>query len=174
MTAKPVEWVLDELGAVVDAQPADHPLYRVDRDNALRYDGGGQFDMDSAISKRTEDLKRANFVGARFADRDGSYAGPEPKLDTEEVVGIRIEGYSGSFGHIDPRGNDGVVFQGTDDALVEQIRAAIYDGLSYPNAGRTDVSFTHLTITNESPAMADWQQYFRYDFDVAFDGYETL
>ncbi len=130
--------------------------------------------MDSAISKRTEDLKRANFVGARFADRDGSYAGPEPKLDTEEVVGIRIEGYSGSFGHIDPRGNDGVVFQGTDDALVEQIRAAIYDGLSYPNAGRTDVSFTHLTITNESPAMADWQQYFRYDFDVAFDGYETL
>lgn len=174
MTAKPVEWVLDELGAVVDAQPEDHPLYRVDRDNALRYDGGGQFDMSSSIKQRTGELKRANFVGARFADRDGSYAGPSPKLDTEEVVGIRIEGFSGSHGHIDPTGNAGVPFQGTDDALVEQIRAAIYDGLQYPDAGRTDVSFTHLTITNESPAMADWAEYHRYDFDVAFSGYETL
>jgi len=174
MTAKPVEWVLDELGAVVDVQPPDHPLYRVDRDNALRYDGGGQFDMDAAITERTGELKRANFVGARFADRDGSYAGPEPKLDTEEVVGIRIEGYSGDFGHIDPTGVDGVPFQGGNGALVEQIRAAIYDGLQYPDAGRTDVSFTHLSITNESPAMADWSEYFRYDFDVAFSGYETL
>jgi len=174
MTAKPVEWVLDEIGAVVDAQPDDHPLYRVDRDNALRYDGGGQFDMESAISSRTEDLKRANFVGARFADRSGEYAGPEPKLDTEEVVGIRIEGYSGSYGHVNPTGADGVVFQGTDGALVEQIRAAIYDGLQYPDAGRTDVAFTHLAITNESPAMADWAAHFRYDFDIAFTGSETL
>lgn len=175
MTAKPVEWVLDELGAVVDTQPTDHPLYRVDRDNALRYDGSGQFDMESAISKRTENLRLANFVGARFADRDGSYAGPSPKLDTEEVVGIRIEGMSHlERGHVDPTGTDGVVFQGTDDALVEQIRTAIYDGLSYPDAGRTDVSFTHLQITNESPAMADWQSYFRYDFDVLFDGFEEL
>ncbi len=178
MTAKPVQWVLNELGAVVDAQPADHPLRRVDRDNARIYDGGGTFDMEAAPTERKGELRKANFVGARFADRSGDYAGPGPKLDTEEVVGVRIEGYSGDysgdFGHVDPTGADGVVFQGDDDALVEQIRAAIYDGLSYPDAGRTDVAFTHLSITNESPAMVDWVDYYRYDFDVAFDGYETL
>lgn len=174
MTATPVQWVLDELGAVVDAQPADHPLRRVDRDNALIYDGGGTFDMAAAMNDKTDDFKRANFVGARVADRDGTYIGTKPNLDLESVVGIRIEGYSGSYGHIDPTGSDGVVFQGTDNALVEQIRSTLYDALQWPDAGRTDVAFTHLSITNETPVMADWQDYHRYDFDVAFDGFETL
>ena len=55
MTAAPVEWVLDELGAVVDAQPAAHPLRRVDRDNSLVYDDWGDFDMNRAM----EDLEKA-------------------------------------------------------------------------------------------------------------------
>jgi hypothetical protein len=174
MTAKPVEWVLDELGAVVDAQPAAHPLRRVDRDNSLLYEGGGAFDMRGATTERTEDLRDANVVGAAFVDRSGEYIGTAPNLDLESVVGIRIEGYSGDFGHIDPRGGDGVPFQGTDDSLVEQIRSTLYDALKFPDAGRTDVAFTHLTITNEVPASADWAEHHRYDFDVAFDGFEEL
>jgi hypothetical protein len=159
---------------VVDAQPADHPLWRVDRDNALIYDGGGTFDMSAAMEDKTDDFTRANFVGARFASRETSYIGTEPNLDLDEVVGIRIEGYSGGYGHVDPTGADGVPFQGTDDALVEQIRSTLYDNLQWPDAGRTDVAFTHLSITNESPVMADWQEYHRYDFDVVFDGFEDL
>ncbi|WP_135363446.1 hypothetical protein [Halosimplex halophilum] len=174
MTAKPVEWVLDELGAVVDAQPDAHPLWRVDRDNSLIYDGGGTFDMSAAMEDKTDDFKRANFVGARFADRAGEYTGTEPDLDLDEVVGVRVEGYSGGYGHVDPTGQDGVVFQGRDDALVEQIQATLYDALQWPGAGRTNVAFTHLTLTNESPAMAEWSEYHRYDFDVVFDGFEEL
>jgi len=174
MTAKPVEFVLDELGAVVDAQPAAHPLRRVDRDNSLLYEGGGDFDMSGAVDKRTADLQDANYVGAAFVDRSGEYIGTNPNLDLESVVGVRIEGYSGDYGHIDPTGNDGVPFAGTDDSLVDQIRSTLYDALQWPDAGRTDVAFTHLTITNETPAMADWAEHHRYDFDVAFDGFETL
>ena len=171
MTATEVQYVLDELGSVVDAQPADHPLRRVDRDNSLVYDSGGSFDMTQAMEDLENDLKQANYVGARFADRDSSYIGTKPRLDTESVVGVRIIGYSGSYGHVDPLGNDGVPFQGTDDALVEQCMDAIRDGLQFPDAGRTDVAFTHLTITNESYPMAAWQSFYRADFDVVFDGF---
>ena len=174
MTAQPVQWVLDELGAVVDAQPADHPLRRVDRDNSLVIDTGGSFDMSQAMDELKNDLQQANYVGARFADRSGEYVGTSPQRDLDEVVGIRILGYSGSYGHVDPLGEDGIVFQGTDNALVEQIQAALYDALQFPDAGRTDVAFTHLDITNEEPVMADWQSFYRYDFDIVFNGFETL
>lgn len=174
MTATAVKWVLDELGAVVDTQPDEHPLTRVDRDNSLLYDGGGTFDMSTAITERTEGLKKANYVGASFASREREYIGTAPDADIDEVVGVRIEGYSGGFGHVDPRGEDGVVFHGTDGALVEQIQSTLYDALRFPDAGRTDVAFTHLSITNETPALTDWQEHHRYDFDVVFDGFEEL
>lgn len=171
MTATEVEYVLDELGTVVDAQPADHPLRRVDRDNSLVYESGGAFDMTQAMDDLEDKLKQANYVGARFADRDSPYVGTSPMLDTESVVGVRIIGYSGSYGHVDPLGEDGVPFQGTDDALVEQCMAALRDDLQFPDAGRTNVAFTHLTITNESPVMAAWQDFHRYDFDVVLSGF---
>jgi hypothetical protein len=126
------------------------------------------------MQKRTDGFKKANYVGASFASRDGSYIGTAPNLDLESVVGIRIEGYSGSFGHVDPTGQDGVVFHGRDDALVEQIQSVLYDALKFPDAGRTNVAFTHLSITNESPALTDWEEHHRYDFDVVFDGFEEL
>ena len=174
MTAKPVQWVLDELGAVVDAQPADHPLKRVDRDNSLLYDGGGAFDMSASITERTPSFKKANYVGAGFVGRSGSYVGTEADRDLQETIGVRIEGATESYCHIDPRGEDGVVFHGTDSALVEQIRSTLFDALEYPDAGRTNVGFTHLDIVNQTPALTDWESHYRYDFDVVFDGFETL
>lgn len=175
MTATAVAWVLDELGTVVDAQPADHPLRRVDRDNSQVYEGAQTVDMSSPIRDRTGDLQEANFVGASLADRSGTPIGTEYDLDLETVVGIRIEGaHHSEWGHIDPAGTDGVVFEGADGSLVEQIRSAIYDGRRFPDAGRVDVSFTHLTITNEVSQSSDWADYYRYDFDVVFDGFEEL
>lgn len=177
MTAAPVQWILDELGAVVDAQPQDHPLRRVDRDNSMRYDGAGVFDMGQSMSKLKNDLQEANYVGARFADRDGSYIGTEPDRDLDEVVGVRVIGMSGrgdTFGHVDPLGAEGVPFQGTDSALVEQIQDTLHASLQWPDAGRTNVSFTHLSIANEAPLSAAWADYYRYDFDVVFDGFEEL
>jgi len=174
VTAQPVQYVLDELGAVVDSQPAAHPLRRVDRDNALLYDGGGSFDLDKSIRDRTGELREANFVGAATAGRETSYIGTAPNLDVQQSVGVRVEGYSGDFGHIDPRGDSGVVFNGTDDSLVQQIKDQLRAGLAFPAAGRTPVSFTHLGFSNETPASADWAEYHRYDFDVVFDGFETI
>lgn len=174
MTSTPVKWVLDELGAVVDAQPAEHPLRRVDRDNALVFEGGGMFDMSASIRDRTGELQHANFVGATYADRNDEYEGTKPDLDLQEIVGIRVEGYSGSYGHVDPLGEDGVVFSGTDDSLVQQIIDALYDGLQFPDAGRTPVEFTHLSLTNHAPQSDTWAEYHRYDFDVVFDGFEEL
>jgi hypothetical protein len=174
MTATVVKWVLDELGAVVNAQPAAHPLRRVDRDNTLLYDGGGAYDMGLAITERTASFRKGNYVGASFADATDEYIGTTPDLDVERVVEIRIEGYSGSYGHVDPLGQDGVVFHGTDDSLVQQIKDQLYAGLKSPDAGRTPVAFTHLSLENETPAPADWQDHFRYDLDVTFSGYEEL
>lgn len=186
MTAEEVKYVLDELGAVVDDVAGEYTvthndgstspaqIKRVDRDNSLLYDHIGTLDMTLSMEDLKNDLEKGNYVGARFADRDSSYIGTNPNLDTESVVGVRIIGYSGGFGHVDPLGEDGVPFQGTDDALVERCMAALRDGLEFPDAGRTDVAFTHLTITNESPVMAAWQDFHRYDMDVIMSGFEEL
>jgi len=175
MTADVVKWVLDELGAVVDDQPTAHPLWRVDRDNSLVYEGDGDFDISRARPRTEEDLRHANLVGARFADRSASYIGTAPDLDLEAVVGVRVSGLtSREYGHIDPTGDDGVVFQGTDDSLVQDCTDALYDALKFPDAGRTPVSFTGLRITNATPSMAEWQDGYSYDFDVTFSGFERL
>jgi len=173
MTAKPVQFVLEELGAVADAQPAAHPLRRTDRDNSQVYETGESIDTGMSLTERTRRLEAANFVGAGTADRSATYIGTKPNLDLESVVGVRIEGYSGYEGHVDPDGNDGVVFHGTDDSLVEQIRSTLYDTLSYPDAGRTNVTFTHLSIDG-TPAVTDLAEHYRYDLDIRFDGFETL
>ena len=168
MSNPAVEWVLDQVADVVDAQPADHPLKRIDRDDSMILEGG--------ITKRRDDLMRANYVGAGFADRTAEQEGPEYDLNVDVVVGVRIEGLTGvggEFGHVDPDGQAGVTFDG-DGGLVEQIRNAIYAGREYPDAGRTPVSFTHLSITNEAPQSHLWEDYRRYDFDVVFEGFEAL
>lgn len=175
MTAQPVEWVLDQLASVVDAQPAAHPLRRVDRDNAQVFQGSKTVNMSSPVRERTGELQEANYVGASLTDRTQSPVGTEFDLDLETVVGVRIEGlHHGEWGHIDPAGENGVVFEGTDASLVEQIRGAIYNDRTWPDAGRANVSFTHLILTNEASQSDNWADYYRYDFDVAFDGFESL
>ena len=170
MTNTAVAWVLDQVASVVDAQPADHPLWRIDRDNSQVYEGSGSVDMSDPMQDREDDFTKANFVGASFVDRSQSPIGTEFDLDLETIVSVRIEGYSGGFGHVDPVGQDGVEFE----PLVNSIRSAIYDGRKFPDAGRQNVDFTHLLITNEAPQSDNWEEYYRHDFDVAFDGFEEL
>jgi len=178
VTHTAVEWVLDQLASVVSSVESNYTLQngdpvqlrRVDRDNSQIYKGSQTVDMSTPISDRTDDFERANFVGASFVDRSGDPIGSEYDLDLETVVSVRIEGYSGGFGHVDPSGADGVPFE----TLVNDIRSAIYDGRKFPDAGRANVSFTHLLITNETPQSDTWQEYHRHDFDVVFDGFEEL
>jgi len=166
MSSPAVEWVFDQLQSVVDAQPADHPLERIDRDTSELLDGD--------IRTRKRELRAANYVGAATADRSETPIGTEYNLDVEEVVGIRIEGLDHSAkGHIDPDGQHGVVFDG-DPGLVQEIKTAIYQGRRFPDAGRTPVNFTGLQLTNHAPQSSRFADYYRYDFDVVFRGYEDL
>jgi hypothetical protein len=174
MTAAPVRYVLDELGAVADDQPTAHPLFRADRDYSLVMEDGGDWDAGAARERRESDPQQANLVGARYGAPDRSYIGTAPNLDLQEVVGVRVRGFSGDFGHADAAGDDGVVFHGTDNALVQQCIDQLLSGLKHPDAGRTDVSFTDLRIANESPGMPAYADELVYTFDVLFNGYEDL
>jgi hypothetical protein len=158
--------VLDHLQPVVDAQPDAHPLKRVNRDESRILEGD--------IRDRTGELKTANFVGAAHVDHEAAPIGTEYDLDVEDVVGIRIEGlHHSEWGHVDPAGTDGVVFSG-DPGLVQEIKAALYDARTFPDAGRASVNFTDLRLTNHAPQSHLWADAFRYDVDVVFQGFEEL
>lgn len=160
MTAE-VDWVLEQLVSVVDAQPNAHPLKRVDRDNSTI--------LEDSVRKIKNDLQEANFVGARWADRVRSPIGTEYDYDVENVVGLRIAGlHHSEWGHIDPDGSNGVSF----DSLVDDILSAIDDNATYPDVTGANGSYTHLLITNEAPQSTDFADFYRFDADVVFSGYE--
>ena len=167
MSNPTVEWVLDQLQPVVDAQPADHPLKRVDRDASQVLEGD--------IRERTGELKTANFVGAAHVDHEEEAEGPEYNLRVEDVVGVRIEGlHHSEWGHVDPDGAKGAAFDG-EGGLVQQLKSALYEARTFPDAGRLAVDYTHLELTNHAPQSHLWSDYFRYDFDVVLaEGYEDL
>ena len=163
MTAE-VDWVLTQFGSVVGSLTA--PLKRVDRDESEILEGN--------IRKRKGDLKDANFVGATFADRVPTPIGTEYDHAVEAVVGVRIEGlHHSEWGHVDPDGVEGIPF-GDDGGLVDRIRDAILVERRYPDAGGTNVTYTNLTVTNEASQSSNYADYYRYDFDVVFDGFEDL
>lgn len=166
MSNPAVEWVLDQIQSVVDAQPAEHPLERINRDDSELLDGD--------IRTRSRELQAANYVGAATADRSATPIGTEYDLQVEEVVGIRIEGLDhAAKGHVDPDGQHGVVFDG-DPGLVQDIKTAIYQGRRFPDAGRTPVEFTNLVITNQAPQSSRFADYYRFDADILFSGFSEL
>lgn len=176
MTQNEVEWVIDELASVVDAQPNAHPLRRINRDIPHAYDGGSVADKTTPDFTAEVDPEAANTVGVASADRDTSYAGSDPDLRVEQTVSVRVRGQTalgGSFGHIDPTGNDGVAFTGAG-GLVEQIKSALHDALRYPDTGRPTTQYCDLKLENESNLSRAYRDEYRYTFDVRFTGFEEL
>ena len=164
MSAPEVEWTLAQLGSVVGSLTT--PLKRVDRDESRILEGD--------IRKRTAELEKANYVGAALADRTPTPIGTEYDHALETVVGVRIEGlHHSEWGHVDSDGVEGIPF-GDDGGLVDRIRDAILAKRRYPDAGRTNVTYTNLTVTNEASQSSNYADYYRYDFDVVFDGFEDL
>lgn len=172
MTHAATEWLLDELAPVVDAQPDAHDLLRIDRNNALLYDGSGTFDMNQAMSEKVENLRRGNYVGVRSVSRDGDPIGTEFDLDVDVVCSVRVEGMSHlERGHIDPTGQNAVSFA----ELYNAVRDRIWGLREWPDAGRSSaVNYTHLLVGNEANSSSEWADFYRYEFDVAFDGFEEL
>lgn len=181
MTAPEVEWVLEQLASVVDDVAADYTrsdehntdavqLRRVDRDESQIY-GGGPLDMNEPLPERRGKLERGCYVGAASAAGSEIPIGTEFDLGVERVVGLRLEGlHHAQHGHIDPDGLDGVPFA----ELKRRVRSALYKGREWPDAGATDVTFTHLTLQNPADTSSNWRDFYRWDVDVVFDGFEEL
>jgi len=168
-----VEFILDTLATVVDMQPPDHPLRRVNRDTSLVYEGDATVDMTQPISKRKEELKSANFVGVRSADRDAEPQGQNYNLETDAVLSVRVEALTrrnGEYGHVDPLGTRAPTF----DSLCETIRAALYDERTYPDHPDFRDSKLDLRITNEDYQSAAWADFYRREYDVVLRAKEVL
>jgi hypothetical protein len=181
VTHPSVEWVLEQVASVVDSVATDYSqaddsdvvVRRIDRDNKRYYDGSGTLDMSTPIRQRAGALERGVYIGAGHVDRSSEPVGTEYDLDVDEIVGVRLEGLTaqnGHGGHVDPEGNWGIPWT----EFERRVRGAIYDGRTWPDAGGPNISFTHLTITNEAPQSHQWPAYYRTDWDIVFNGFEDL
>jgi len=184
MTYAEVEWVLDRLGDVVDViRFGDYALRdngpvvlkRVDRDDSGTYDGSADLDMSEPLHSRKESLEKGIYVGATLADRDFTPAGTEYNHQAEAVVGLTVEGLTvrgGNYGHVDPDGEIGAPF----DVVVRRIRRALLaaDARSYPDPGVPHVAYHDLIQTSDDPQSDQFRDFYRWQGDVAFRGYESL
>ena len=156
-----VDWVLAQFGSVVGSITV--PLRRVDRDESKVLEGD--------IRTREGELKKANYVGATLAGRTPTPIGTEYDHAVETVVGVRVEGlHADEWGKIDPSGQEGIDFT----ELVGRCRNALLAERVFPNVTGADATYHTLRITNEAPQSANYRDYYRYDFDVVFRGYEDL
>jgi hypothetical protein len=182
MTAPEVEWVLAQMADVADSVATDYSLSderdsdpvqlrRVDRDDSQIYDGDETVAMSEPLPERKGKLESGAYVGVASVDSDETPIGTGYDLDLERVVGLRLEGlHHAEYGHIDPSGEDGIPFA----ELKRRVRTALYDQRRFPDAGAANVSFTHLQLTNVADTSSDWRDFYRWDADIVFDGFEEL
>lgn len=171
MTAPEVAFLLNTLASVVSAQPADHPLRRVNRDTTQLYDGDGTIDMTTPQRSRTAPLKQANYVGVRAVRESPRPVGTEYDHELVMTCSVRVEGlHYRERGHLDPDGTEGVAF----DALCREIQRGILAERSFPAVGRSDTAYHTLTIENVDEQAAADADFGRQEFDVLFHGYEDL
>lgn len=141
----------------------DLPVERIDRDDSDILERG--------IHRASDDLNRSVYVGAGLATRTTSPIGTEYDHDLQTAVGVRIEAaHHSEWGKVDPSGDNGVPF----DEIVQGVRAAILQEREFPSPERGNTEYTHLALANDQDRSADYADYYRYDFDVLFEGFETL
>lgn len=142
---------------------ADANLERVDRDTSDL--------LEQPVRSKTADLQDANYVGATLANRDTTPIGTEYDHDIETTVGVRVEGLAArEYGHVDEDGEDGVVWR----ELIREITRTILVERVYPQVDRNGTTYTDLRIGNQAPQSDNYDDYYRYDFDILFNGYEEL
>lgn len=171
MSTHEVEFLLDVFSDVADAQPADHPLRRVDRDTSRVYETGAPLDMTRPLYTREADLEAANHVGVASQTTDPTPAGPNQRYELVATASIRLEALTregGQYGHVHPEREDGAP---TFDTLFRGVLDAIRAEMSYPGVGRPGVAYRDLTLTNVDEQLSDYKDFYRAEFDVQFRGY---
>lgn len=183
MSYAEVEWVLNRLGAVVDSVATDYTLRsgddvvlkRVDRDDSGVFDGSAELDMSEPIHTREASLERGIYVGATLADRDFEPEGTGYTNRAEAVVGLTVEGMTvrgGNYGHVDPDGEDGAPF----DVIVRRIRQTLLNesARAYPDPNVPNTAYQDLIQTVDDPQSGQYRDFYRWQGDFAFRGYESL
>ncbi|WP_436344500.1 hypothetical protein [Natronorubrum sp. FCH18a] len=176
-----VNWILEQLGSVVDDVANSYTdrngkpvvVKRVNCDGSSVYEGSEGLDLNEPMHKRSDSLESGVYVGATLADRATGPVGTEYDHQIETVVGITLEGMTSqgdNWGHVDPDGENGVPFS----MLVRQIRRTLLQSRGYPDPGTPHTSYTDLRITNDDPQSSEYRDFYRYQLDCVFRGYESL
>jgi len=156
------EYGVSSLPTGTTAVGSEPPLELVDRDDA---------EFESGRRSRSGELTNANIVSIASTDDDTTAIGTEYDHSIERICSVRIEGlHHSEFGHIDPDGNEGAPWR----SLVRIVRRAILLAREYPQTASPDVGYTHLRLVNGVDQSSDYSDYYRYDVDVIFDGFEQL
>lgn len=184
MTVPEVQFVLDaikeyaaEYAAQYGSVPygaglSDVPLERVDRDNSEVLEG--------PLHQHSDSLEGMNKVGATLVDRSTSPVGTAYNHAIETVVGVRVEGaHVQEYGAIDPQ--NGTADETAReyptiswDVLTAAIRRAVLTERQFPQVQRDNTGYKDLFVANETDSSDNYADYYRYDFDVVFSGFEDL
>jgi len=156
------EYGVSSLPTGTTAVGSEPPLEIVDRDDA---------EFESGRRSRSGELTQANIVSIASVDDDSTAIGTEYDHSVERICGVRIEGlHHSEWGHIDPDGREGAPWR----SLVRIVRRAILRARGYPDPGTPDIGYTDLRLVNGVDQSQNYGDYYRYDVDVIFDGFERL
>ncbi|WP_277540225.1 hypothetical protein [Haloarcula laminariae] len=156
------EYGAGSLPAGYGAAGEEPPLELIDR---------ADVENEDDVRKRKGELTSHNIVSIASVDESTAPIGTEYDHDIEHVAGVRVEGvHHSKYGFIDEDGAEGAPWS----SLVRLIRRAILRARTYPETGRPNVSYTELELANTADQSDDWADYYRWDTDVLFDGFERL
>jgi hypothetical protein len=159
-----VDFILQAIKDNYGKAMADIPLDRIDRDNARN--------LDADRRDKTEAYQVSNFVGASTETTDNEVLGKDFNQKVQAVVNVRISG--GSYvegGHIDPEGNDGVIWRD----LKRNIRRAIMEEREFPSvSNRSNRTYTWIDERNPNDLSAEFADEYRFTADYVFIGNEDL
>lgn len=157
---------------------ADHLLV----EQVISYlSGWNQTNAPQPVFIDRDDSESAAFNGRRVAfdlteshvasvastpDRQVTPIGTEYDHRVEDGVNVRLEG-----AHVDQYGT---ISGATDwQAIVDEaLRLVLRERTTYPTVNGVD--YHTVVIESQQNLSANYKDYFRYDFDVIFRGYETL
>ena len=171
MTHPAVDFVLEKIKTQWSAGSfSDVPLQRIDGDN--------NDNLSNSVYDATDELREANLVDAKHTERDDSPVGTEYDLQIDgltvscTVAGLHVRHH----GLIDPSASfppanaeDSVPFYGLRRAIID----AIESERGFPDTA-SNIDYTDLTVTNRAPSSYEFADYYQYEFDVVFAGFEQL
>ncbi|WP_435346028.1 hypothetical protein [Haloarchaeobius sp. HRN-SO-5] len=171
-----VDWVLDTIAENWNSDTYSPRL--VDRDDSQEFAitttgtavvGDATVGQTDAGHELLGDLTTANYVGVSSADRTTEVSGWEYDEDVDAVVPIRIEGYSGGWGHVDDHADFRALTREVERTLKVERQWPIR-----PDPDRDGEYYHRLEFRNQVDQSSNWSDYCRYDADIVLFGHIDL